>query len=55
MLAGYQVNKVDFLNLLNSQLNLFNFQTQYWQAFSAAKQALATLEYAVGQEDIYEQ
>jgi len=55
MLAGYQVNKVDFLNLLRSQLNLFNFQTQYWQALSAANQAIAALEYAVGSEAIYEQ
>ena len=55
MLAGYQVNKVDFLNLLRSQVNLFNFQTQYWQALSAANQALAALEYAAGSEVIYEQ
>jgi len=55
MLAGYQVNKVDFLSLLRSQVNLFNFQTQYWQALSTANQALASLEYAVGEGDIYEQ
>lgn len=54
MLAGYQVNKVDFLNLLRSQVNLLNFQTQYWLAFSTANQALAALEYAVGGVDVYE-
>jgi len=54
MLAGYQVNKVDFLSLLRSQVNLFNFQTQYWQSFSNANQALAAIEYAVGKGDIYE-
>ncbi len=54
MLAGYQVNKVDFLNLLRSQVNLFNFQTQYWQALSMANQALASLEYAMGKEVVYE-
>ncbi len=48
MLAGYQVNMVDFLNLLRSQINLFNFQTQYWQALSEANQALAALDYAIG-------
>jgi len=55
MLAGYQVNKVDFLSLLRSQVNLFNFQTQYWQSFSNANQALAAIEYAVGKGDIYEE
>ena len=54
MLAGYQVNKVDFLNLLRSQVNLFNFQTQYWWALSSANQALAALEYAVGKEVTHE-
>lgn len=50
MLAGYQVNKVDFLNLIRSQVTLFNYETQYWQAFSAAKQAFAELQSAMGQE-----
>ncbi len=50
MLAGYQVNKVDFLNLVRAQVTLFNYETQYWQALSAANQALAALEVAVGKE-----
>jgi len=54
MLAAYQVNEVDFLNLVRSQINLFNFETQYWRAFSAANQALARLRAAVGEENIYE-
>jgi outer membrane protein TolC len=54
MLAGYQVNEVDFLNLVRSQLTLFNYQLQYWKALSDAKQALARLEAAVGEESIYE-
>ena len=48
MLAGYQVNKVDFLNLVRSQITLFNYETQYWKALSSANQALAELTAAVG-------
>ncbi len=54
MLAGYQVNKVDFLNLVRSQLTLFEYETQYWKAFTEAHQALAQLSAAVGKEEIYE-
>jgi outer membrane protein TolC len=54
MLAGYQVDKVDFLNLVSAQINLFNHQTQYWKSFNEAHQALARLEAAVGTEMIYE-
>ncbi|MDD5460085.1 MAG: TolC family protein [Methylococcales bacterium] len=54
MLAGYQVNKVDFLNLVRSQINLFEYQTQYWKAFTEANQSLAQLNAAVGKEEIYE-
>ena len=54
MLAGYQVNEVDFLNLVRSQITLFNYELQYWRALSEANQALARLEAAVGKESIYE-
>ena len=54
MLAGYQVNEVDFLNLVRSQMTLFNYELQYWKALSDAKQALARLEAAVGEESVYE-
>lgn len=54
MLAGYQVNKVDFLNLARSQITLFEYQIQYWKAFAEANQALAQLSAAVGKEEIYE-
>jgi outer membrane protein TolC len=53
-LAGYQVGKVDFLSLLRSQTTLYDYDTQYWKAFSAANQALARLIAAVGEEKIYE-
>ncbi|QPK61460.1 TolC family protein (plasmid) [Methylomonas sp. LL1] len=54
MLAGYQVNKVDFLNLVRSQITLFEYETQYWKAFTEAQQALAQLCANVGEDDIYE-
>ncbi|WP_031435488.1 TolC family protein [Methylomarinum vadi] len=54
MLAGYQVNKVDFLNLVRSQVTLFNYETQYWKTLAEAHQALAQLTASVGKEEIYE-
>lgn len=54
MLAGYQVSEVDFLNLVRSQMTLLNYELQYWKALSDAKQALARLEAAVGEESVYE-
>ena len=54
MLAGYQVNKVDFLNLVRAQVTLYNFETQYWQAFASANQSLAQLEASIGKEIIHE-
>ncbi len=54
MLAGYQVNKVDFLNLVRSQITLYNYEIQYWQALTQANQALAQLTAMVGKEEIYE-
>ena len=54
MLAGYQVNKVDFLNLVRSQVTLFNHETKYWRALTEAKQSLARLIAAAGKEGVYE-
>lgn len=48
--AAYLVNKVDFLNLVRAQINLYNFETQYWRAATRAYQALASLEAAVGED-----
>jgi len=54
MQAGYQVNEVDFLNLIRSQITLLNYQLSYWNSYTEAKQALARLEAVVGKETIYE-
>jgi len=48
MLSAYQVSRVDFLNLVRAQITLYNYETQYWKAISAAWQAWARLEAAVG-------
>jgi outer membrane protein TolC len=49
MLAGYQVNKVDFLNLVRAQVTLYNYETQYWKVIAEANQSLAKLDAAVGE------
>jgi outer membrane protein TolC len=54
MIAGYQVDKVDFLNLVRSQITLFNYELQYWKSYTEVNQALARLQAAVGEESIYE-
>lgn len=50
MLAGYQVNKVDFLNLVRSQITLYNYEMLYWRALSEARRSLARLSASVGSE-----
>jgi outer membrane protein, heavy metal efflux system len=54
MLAGYQVDQVDFLNLVRSQVTLLNYELQYWKAFTEVHQSEARLRAAVGTENIYE-
>ncbi|MFQ5448524.1 MAG: TolC family protein, partial [Saprospiraceae bacterium] len=48
MLAGYRVNKVDFLNLVRSQLSEFNNQIQYWRLYTQIAQLEADLSFALG-------
>ena len=50
MFAAYQVNKVDFLNLVRAQVTLYNYETQYWKVFAEANQALAQLDAAIGKD-----
>ncbi|HIQ47014.1 MAG TPA: transporter, partial [Sulfurovum sp.] len=54
MRSGYQVSKVDFLNLVRSQVTLFNYELLYWKALSASMQALSGLRSNVGEVNIYE-
>ena len=48
MRAAYQVNQVDFLNLVRTQITLYNYETQYWKSLAEAHQQLASLERSMG-------
>lgn len=50
LLAGYQVSRSNFTDLLRTQLSLFQYQAQYWQALSDTQQLLAELSAAIGEE-----
>lgn len=54
MLAGYQVNRVDFLNLVRARLAEFNTEIRYWQQLAAVHQAQAQLAAAVGVQNMNE-
>lgn len=54
MLSGYQVNKVDFLNLVRAQITLYDYETQLWLSLKTAKTALANIEASVGKDTFYE-
>ncbi|MCZ6712114.1 MAG: TolC family protein, partial [Gammaproteobacteria bacterium] len=54
MLAGYQVSEVDFLNLVRSQVTLYDYETLSWRALTMANQARARLQAAVGEENLSE-
>jgi cobalt-zinc-cadmium efflux system outer membrane protein len=47
-MAGYQVNKVNFLTLLNNQVTLFNFEIDYYRHVTGHESKLAELEAMVG-------
>lgn len=46
--AGYQVNKVDFLTLLDNQMSLYNDLRDYYRALTDYETTLAELEQTVG-------
>jgi outer membrane protein TolC len=50
MRAAYQVNKVDFLNLVRAQITLYNYEIQYWKVYAQAKQSEAKLHHMMGKE-----
>ena len=47
-ISGYQVNKVDFLTLLDNQLTLFNYEMDYYRVLSEYRQQISRLEWVVG-------
>ena len=48
-MAGYQVDKVDFLTLLDNQMSLFNFEIAYYRHLIEYEKSLAELEAVVGE------
>jgi outer membrane protein TolC len=49
-LAGYSVDKVDFLTLLDNQVTLFKWQLKYHKELATYEKNLAELEREVGKE-----
>ena len=49
-IAGYQVNKVDFLTLLDNQLTLFNYEIDYFRVLTEYRQQISRMEWVVGQK-----
>ena len=47
-IAGYSVDKVDFVTLINNQITLYNYEIEYYQALTNYENTLAGLEAAVG-------
>jgi outer membrane protein TolC len=47
-IAGYNVNKVDFLTLLDNQITLLNYEIDYYRAVSDFEKKLAELERVIG-------
>ena len=45
---GYRVNRVDFLNLLDSRVVLFNYEREYYDSMADYQMKLAQLEAMVG-------
>lgn len=52
MLAAYQVNEVDFLNLVSAEITLYNYEMQFWKSLANANGALADLEAAAGTKKV---
>lgn len=48
--AGYQVGKVDFLNIIDNWMRLLGYELQYYFAIADYHKALASYELAVGGE-----
>lgn len=46
--AGYQVNKVDFLTLLDNQMSVYGYLRDYYSALADHEKTLAALEQTVG-------
>lgn len=48
MMSAYQVNRVDFLNVIRARLAILRYEKKYWRAITGAKKAEARLRAAQG-------
>jgi cobalt-zinc-cadmium efflux system outer membrane protein len=49
-MSGYQVNKVDFITLVNNELTLYNYEIDYYRSITSYMNKLSELEAAVGKQ-----
>ena len=47
-IASYRVNKVDFITLLDTEMTLFKYETQYYRLLTDYRKSIAEIEAAVG-------
>ncbi|MEJ2695741.1 MAG: TolC family protein [Candidatus Sulfobium sp.] len=47
-ISGYQVNKVDFITLVNNQVTLYNYEIEYYQAVTDYENTISEIEASVG-------
>lgn len=50
LMAGYEVGRADFSDLLRAELPLFQYQGQYWRSLARTQQIPTELAAAVGGE-----
>ena len=49
-MAGYQVDKVDFITLVNNELSVYNYEIEYYRLITNYMNKLSELEAAVGKQ-----
>ncbi|MEJ2682933.1 MAG: TolC family protein [Candidatus Sulfobium sp.] len=47
-ISGYQVNKVDFITLVNNEVTLYNYEIQYYRAVTDYENTISEIEATVG-------
>lgn len=49
-ISGYQVNKVDFITLVNNQVTLYNYEIEYYRALMDYENKISEIEATVGKK-----
>jgi cobalt-zinc-cadmium efflux system outer membrane protein len=47
-MAGYGVNKVDFITLVNNQITLYNYRIEYYKALTGFENTISDIEATIG-------